>query len=427
MNMQNKKITFATNTGPDTLEYTKLLLKSLKENLDNKEHEVLVFVDKDNDNTLEYLQSIKKDFYNLKIVTHNVKPIVGPERNINLIVDLATHDIVSYLQTDMVVSKHYDTELLKHLQEDMILSSTRIEPPLHGPSNETYTMNFGLTPEEFEWNSFLSYADRIKSDKIIDYFFAPFTFYKQAWYKIGGFDTNFRRSRCDSDLVQRALHLGIQIKQTYNANVYHFTCVTSRGKNWYDSSDLKAQKKVQLQHQADTVELRRFLRRWGTFSHMDSLKYKYDIDFVIKGDTTELTRLAYDLEPYGSRVWVVSQSVKDDLLNMSESEHKYANELWGFNDNDWKASKQYYNHTPYNQIYCVGEPKDYSVKIVINSTNDTAEFLQYTQSLRSVLESVELGTYQLGSVEIHIKSLVEVVPPLQMTNPIFESSLINIH
>lgn len=165
-----KKITFATNTGPNTLEYTKLLLKSLKENLDSDEHEILVFIDKDNDGTLDYLRSIKGDFKDLKIITHKIQPVLGPERNSNLIIETAKHEIVSYLQSDMVVSKHYDTEILKHLKHDMILSSTRIEPPLHGPSDLTFTMNFGLSPEDFKWNDFLSYADTIKSDKMVDYF-----------------------------------------------------------------------------------------------------------------------------------------------------------------------------------------------------------------------------------------------------------------
>ena len=176
-----EKITFATNTGPGTLEYTKLLLRSLRENLDSDQHEILVFIDSDNDGTLDFLRSVKKDFKDLKIVTHKIKPILGPERNSNLIVELAKHDIVSYLQSDMVISKHYDTEILKCLEHDMILSSTRIEPPLHGLSDLTFTMDFGLTPEEFKWDDFLSYADTVKSDKVVDYFFAPFTVYKQTW------------------------------------------------------------------------------------------------------------------------------------------------------------------------------------------------------------------------------------------------------
>lgn len=421
-----RKITFATNTGPGTLEYTKLLLRSLKENLDSDEHEILVFIDHDNDGTLEHLKSVKSSFKDLKIVTHTIKPILGPERNSNLIVELAKHDVVSYLQSDMVVSKHYDTEILKHLEQDMILSSTRVEPPLHGLSDLTFTQNFGLSPEEFEWESFLSYADSIKSDKVVDYFFAPFTVHKQTWNKLGGYDTNFRRSRCDSDIVQRALHLGIQVKQTFSANVYHFTCVSSRGKNWFDTKNDKAQKRVQVQQYADQVELRRFIRKWGRFSHMDRLSFKYDVDFVVKGESPQLTNLAYDLEPFSSRLWIPSQNIKDHLLSRCKLEHNYANELYGFSEEDWEASKQYYNRTGYDHIFCIGEPEDYSIKITINVENDIREFLQYIGSLREMLEDSEPGNYNLGGVEVDIRELREVVPSLRVGNPLFESNLLNI-
>ncbi len=49
--MQN--ISFITNMGRNNLEYMKLLLQSLKENLDNKNHEIIVFVDADNENAEE--------------------------------------------------------------------------------------------------------------------------------------------------------------------------------------------------------------------------------------------------------------------------------------------------------------------------------------------------------------------------------------
>jgi GT2 family glycosyltransferase len=421
-----EKITFATNTGPNTLEYTKLLLKSLKENLDSDEHEILVFIDKDNDGTLDYLRSIKKNFKDLKIITHNVKPIVGPERNSNLIVENAKHDIVSYLQSDMVVSKHYDTEILKHLEQDMILSSTRIEPPLHDPSDLTFTMNFGLSPEEFKWDEFISYADKVKSDKIVDHFFAPFTVYKQAWNKLGGYDTNFRRSRCDSDLVQRALHLGIQIKQTYHANVYHFTCVSSRGKNWFDTQDEKAQRRVQVQQSADLVEMRRFFRKWGKFNHTEKLSFKYDIDFVIKSNSPQLVDLAYSIEPFSSRIWVATEEVKNSLLDLTKLEHNYANELYGFESDNWEDSKEYYNHTDYNQIYCVGEPDDYNIKITIDPTKDIQVFLQYITSLREMLEGSEPGDYELGGVEVNVKRLKEIIPSFQVQNPPFRTDLLNL-
>jgi GT2 family glycosyltransferase len=267
-----KQISFLINTSANTLSYVKLLLKSLKENLVGKEHEILIFVDSDNEGTVDYLRSIKKDFYDLKIITHKLNPCVGYSRNNNLLVELAKHDIVAYLQSDMLVSRGYDKAVLEDLEDDCILSVTRIEPPLHGPSDKTITADFGVDPDTFEWNKFLDFADSVKSDKQVEYFFAPFVFYKKTWLQFGGYDTLFRRSREDSDLLQRFIQGGIKIKQTFKANVYHFTCVTSRGKNWFDPNNTHAQERVKLQQIADAVELRRFVRSGEDF-HTEKTPY----------------------------------------------------------------------------------------------------------------------------------------------------------
>jgi len=425
-----KRITFATNTAPNTLEYTKLLLKSLKENLDYNEHEILLFVDADNDGTVEYLKSIKSQFYDLKIITHKVKPIVGPERNINLIAELASHDIVSYLQNDMVVSKHYDTEILKDIEEDCILSSTRIEPPLHGLSDKTFIANFGLSPEEFQWDNYLNYADSVKSERTADYFFAPFSFYKKTWEKFGGFDTIFRRSRCDSDLVQRCMHLNIKLKQSYRSNVYHFTCVSSRGKNWYKKEDQTAQNRVELQNNADKVEIRKFIRKWGSFNHGDELLKKYDIDLVIKGDTTNKHTFLYSIEPFFSRVWFKNKIDRDFVMKLNDNEQVFANQLYRFTEEDWECSKKYYNHTDYDSIYLVGEPREYNIKVEIDLTTlrpESDPFIQNLTSLYPMIEPLEPGVYELGSTKVDIRKTVVISDKThKVKNPDFDMSLLKV-
>lgn len=424
------RITFATNTALNTLEYTKLLLKSLKENLDYNEHEILLFVDADNDGTVEYLRSIKSEFFDLKIITHNVKPIVGPERNINLIVELSSHDIVSYLQSDMVVSKHYDTEILKDIEKDCILSSTRIEPPLHGFSDKTFTANLGLSPEEFQWDEFLNYAESVKSERTIDYFFAPFSFYKKTWEKFGGFDTIFRRSRCDSDLVQRCMHLNIKLKQSYRSNVYHFTCVSSRGKNWHKKEDQNAQNRVELQNNADKIEIRKFIRKWGGFNHGDELLKKYDIDLVVKGDITNKHSFLYSIEPFFSRVWFENKKDRDSVMKLNDNEQVFANQLYRFTEEDWEYSKGYYNHTDYNSIYLVGEPKEYNIKIEIDLSAlrpESDPFIQNLTNLYPMIEPLEPGVYELESTKIDIRNAVVISDKIhKVKNPYFDMSLLNI-
>ena len=70
-----KQISFLINVSVNTLDHVKLLLKSLKENLKGQEHEILVFVDSDNEGSLEYLRTQKDNFFDLKIITLVFPPL----------------------------------------------------------------------------------------------------------------------------------------------------------------------------------------------------------------------------------------------------------------------------------------------------------------------------------------------------------------
>jgi hypothetical protein len=424
------KISFITNTGADTIEYTKLLLWSLKTNLVYKEHEIIVFIDKDNDGTLEYLKSIKSDFYDLKIVTHKLYGPIGYQRNSNLLVDLAKHDIVSYLQSDMVIGPNYDLDILSELQDNCIISSTRIEPPLHGYSDYTITKDFGTDPLEFNMNQWNEYSKSVKSNKVSEYFFAPYTFYKKVWQDLGGYDTLFRRSREDSDLVQRAVQSEVKLIQTWKANVYHFTCVSSRGKNWFDQNNGKANKRTQLQKIADGVELRRFIRKWGSFNHGESKLNKLDMDFVVDDNTNMPIDQLVHLEPYFSRMWFKTEEDRQSALKFFYNEQDPANELLGFTKEDWEVSKKYYNTTDYNSIYKVGDPQDFNIKITaefgkIPLANDI--FFQYLNQISEIISSSEPGIYQLGSIKVEIRNIVNLTKyNLDFKNPQFDMSLLEI-
>lgn len=425
-----RNISFITNTGKDNFEYTKLLLNSLKTNLVGKEHEIIVFIDKDTEGTYNYLKSIKKEFYDLKIVTHKLKGIVGYQRNSNLLVDIAKHDIVSYLQSDMVIGPNYDVNILSELQDDCILSSTRVEPPLHGYSDYTITYDFGTDPTLFDMDKWNKYSEIVKTSQAAEYFFAPYTFYKKTWQKIGGYDTIFRRAREDSDFVQRCIHAGIKMIQTWQANVYHFTCVTSRGKNWFDENNQKAKDKVELQKIADGIEIRRFLKKWGGFNHGEQKLKKIDIDLVIK-DSKQLNPLFIaQLEVYSSRVWLRSQDYVNLMIQTFNNEQDPANELLAYTKEDWEKEKYLFRTTNFHDIYRVGEPIDFNVKIEVDFTNiDPAqdEFLQNVTRLGDIIEAQEPGIYELGSAKIEIRNIVDLAKDqIIVQNPPFDYSLLTI-
>jgi glycosyltransferase involved in cell wall biosynthesis len=425
-----QQISFVTNTGADTLEYTKLLLESLKTNLVGKEHEIIVFIDKDTDGTYEYLKSIKNDFYDLKIVTHKLKGPVGYQANSNLLVDIAKHDIVSYLQSDMIIGPDYDVNVLSELEDNCILSSTRVEPPLHGYSDYTITYDFGTDPTVFDMDKWNNYSKIVKTSQAAEYFFAPITFYKKVWQSIGGYDTIFRRSREDSDFVQRCVHAGIKMIQTWQANVYHFTCVSSRGKNWFDENNQKAKDRVELQKIADGIEIRRFLKKWGGFNHGEQKLKKMDIDLVIKDDRQLNPLFVAQLEVYSSRVWLRSQDYINTMMQTFSNEQDPANQLLGYEKEGWEEAKHLFRTTNFQDIYRVGEPIDFNVKIEIDFTNvDPAqdEFIQNVTRLGDIIEAQEPGIYELGSAKIEIRNIVDLAKnQIIIQNPQFDYSLLTI-
>jgi GT2 family glycosyltransferase len=429
-----KQISFLINTSVNTLDHVKLLLRSLKENLVGAEHEILVFVDSDNEGTVEYLKEQKKDFFDLKIITHRLNPCIGYSRNNNLLVELAKHDIVSYLQSDMVISPEYDLNVLSDLEDNCILSATRIEPPLHGASYQTITKDFGTDPNEFKWNEFQKFSVEAKNDREIEYFFAPFTFYKKVWMDVGGYDTLFRRSREDSDLLQRFIQAGIKIKQTFKANVYHFSCVSSRGKNWFDPNSEEAKQRVATQNIADQVELTRFIRKWGRFNHGEEKILRYDMDLVwVGGSLDDLVKI----EHFFNKIWVPTQEIKDELLGFynTRNEHQYANHLLKFSNEDWNNAKKFYNQTDYESLVQVGKPGKFNIKIEIDMTRDSKGtllkdgnvLLSNLGFLSDLIAPCEPGIYELGCAEFHVITKVNLGNShIVVENPPFDHSLLTI-
>ena len=423
-----KKISFVINTAVNELEYVKLLLSSLKENLDNKEHEILVFVENDNQGTYDYLKSIQNDFNDLKIITHKLPPCIGYSRNNNLLVELAKYDIVSYLQSDMVISPHYDTDILSQIEPNTILSATRVEPPLHGESDKTITKNFGLKPSEFDLKEWNKYSITIKREDKLEYFFAPITFYKDVWLGIGGYDTLFRRSREDSDLVQRCVHKGIKLKQTFNAVVYHFTCTSSRGNDWFNKQNIEAQNRIKLQEQADRVELRRFIRKWGAFNHGETKLVKYDVDLIIRNCHKLPFELIHNLEPLFSRVWLDDENIIKQQIYHNSKEHELANKLLNFTKDQWDIAKPFYNVTNYDEIFLRLDKfkNEYNVLLEIDGATLQNTDMELLNFLHLVLkDDNEKGQYEFGNIKIHIKSKTQNTS-IFINNPSFDMGLLKI-
>lgn len=410
-----QQISFCINTSKNELEYIKLLFRSLKDNLKHSGHEIVVFVDSDNENTFEWLVEQKTQFEDLKILRNILPVCYGYARNINEMFKFASHDIVSYLQSDMVISKDYDEYVLKHVKPNMILSSTRIEPPLHGPGYEKHTMNFGLSPSEFMYEEFATYCSSNRQDRLTNYFFAPFTLYKEVWNSIGGHDTQFRRSREDSDILNRLILSGVEIVQTWEALVYHFTCTSSRGKGWFDRSNAKAQERARLQEQADGVEMARMFRKWGEFSHGKPSEYYYNIVANISINSTDFAALSA-VEVLFNRVAVGGMDAYNHLTE--KDEHQYANQLLDISEEQWEAYQYLYNTQNLGDRFHLSEVQgDVVVKFNLSAVNQTT-FQQVLSNIQHIIHTTEEGDYEFEGFTFSINNKENIVQSkIKVSNP----------
>lgn len=386
-------ITFCINTARNERNHIELLFRSLYKNLSKRDYPIIVFVENDNQDTVGFLKTQKEHFPNLKIVKNPLPVPIGYARNINMMFEMAETDIVSYLQSDMVICPNYDLEVVKFLTPDTIISATRIEPPLHPPSPEKITHDFGLDPTKFDLEAFSTFAEMNKKNEMTDFWFAPFTLYKKVWVDIGGHDTLFRRSREDSDLLYRFSMKGIKTKQAWNAVVYHFTCTSSRGIEWWTE---KAQERTRLQQTADQIEMMRFLRKWPQFKHTStynpSEEYKYYVSANFTGVTPkDTTILKYYF--FFHRIYVDNPEARSEMKKMFEAFHNPANQLLNISPDEWEIYKKYYRRWDFDDIFPSEPIVDDDVILNVNLNGNVFESIlrhpmnHYMQQLNQLVHA----------------------------------------
>jgi hypothetical protein len=410
----DKLISFCINTSNNQLKYIQLLFKSLELNLSSMNHEIIVFVDSDNQQTTEWLITQKIKFPNLKILKNKLPIPYGYQRNINEMFLFASNEIVSYIQSDMVICKNYDLEILKHIKPNMVLSSTRIEPPLHGNSGEKITYDFGLTPELFKFDEFIKFSEDNKQNKLSNYFFAPFTMYKEVWNSIGGHDTMFRRSREDSDILNRLILNGVDIVQTWESLVYHFTCTSSRGLDWFNPNNNEANERTKLQQKADYIELKRFIKKWGTFSHGNPLNYFYNINAKITIDEMNLTKLEA-IEPFFNKMYISDYSI----ISNKNNTNNYANILLNINEGDWDRYSYLCNKCNLNNYFTFDEiTEDILIEFNLSYINNN-NFNNFINNIQHIIHEIsELGEYQYENFKITVKRKNNIIAnKINVENP----------
>ena len=305
-----EKITFCI-PSKNNCRYLKACIPSIRKNAHRKDHDIIVFVDADEDGTVEWLKSVEIE-YKLNYVVNETGDLYGIGRAYDKCIEESTTDIFMIFHADMMLGKDADLEAFKYLGKKKVVCSTRIEPPLHPENGEKIIRDFGMWPEpdvEEGWKEkdFDEYVEEAKvefKDKTTNGCFAPWMMYKDEFLAMGGHDPRFASAREDSDVFNRLVLGSFELIQSWQSFVYH---LTARGGQFQHGKLTKdhSQKSEEWQKLMNN-STREFFRKWGSSVNHDALMMpiispKYDIGFVVKNCNLNLLNT---LEPWCSTIYI---------------------------------------------------------------------------------------------------------------------------
>jgi glycosyltransferase involved in cell wall biosynthesis len=260
-----KNISFCI-PSKNNLRYLKVAIKYLRSHC-NPTHEILVWVDKDDDGTSAYLQELNDK--NLRYWVNDKSEPFGIGNAYNFLVDNASNELVMMYHADMIAGKDMDTEVLKHITKGAVVSATRIEPPLHGGEPCKIVEDFGLWPEEdvvdgFVASRFNTQVERYKQqymNKTTPGIFAPWLIHKEDYLALGGHDERLNSLAEDIDIFNRMALANYTLVQSWEAFVYHLTCRGGQFEHAVTTDDLR--QRSNAWNNLSITKTREFIRKWG--------------------------------------------------------------------------------------------------------------------------------------------------------------------
>jgi|TARA_Y100000310_G_scaffold341290_1_gene439991 glycosyltransferase involved in cell wall biosynthesis len=294
----------------NNLKYLKWSYNSIRKNLGYR-HELCWADDASTDGTWEWMVETAEKDQNIKLYRNE-----GPERlghtilYDTLVNECATNDIVMIYHADMYACPKLDIEIMKHIDKGVVVSLTRIEPPLHPPGPEKILVDYGIEPEEFDEFKFLREIESLKEDRTTEGIFAPWAIYKEDFQSINGHDPLYApQSKEDSDIFNRFVLNDYKLVQTWKGFVYHMSC---RGSRFKDGAKRNPDGQVFMKGRESSEWLeqnirstRNFIRKWGHMVKHDELMKpiippKYDVGFRVYNCDENLLR---ELEPWCSTLY----------------------------------------------------------------------------------------------------------------------------
>ena len=371
--------------------YLEMCYNSIRKN-SGYTHEICFADDFSEDGTWEYLQEIKSKDDNVKIYRNE-----GPERlGLTILYDkiveeMATNDRLLFFHSDMYLFPEALDYVDEYLKEGVVVTLTRVEPPLHPEGPEKIVVDFGIEPDELKEQQLLDWYRRYEpTQEITEGVFAPWSIMRKDFESIGGHDKLFRpQSKEDSDIFNR-LHLsGVKFIQTWKGLVYH---MTSRGSRFNPYSGGAPGKDSPEWLYTTNKNMREFIRKWGTMVQHDHhmkpiVSPVYSIGFELtKPAPVDMIRL---LEPWCQYMVVPA---REELLQYIEEEQP---------NTDYQLDKKLHTDIPNNPIY--------DIKVVFDPTKFNQQSFNVLQKLPDIIKDSgsEGERFELDIFDIWIEQMVE--------------------
>lgn len=380
------KITFCI-PSKSNLRYLKTCILSIRENAYRSDHDIIIFVDSDEDGTVDWLNQIKDTFNVIYYVNPNLgERLYGIGKAYDYCIEKSTTDIFMIFHADMMLGKHADLMAYNHLKSKTVICSTRIEPPIHPNNGEKILFDFGMWPEDFKKDEFNHYVNSHLTDTKITYgIFAPWMMFKRDYLKLGGHDPILHSCREDSDIFNRMKLIGYEFIQPWNSLVYH---LTGRGAGSFNG-DPERHAKWKSDMDRSTLE---FIRKWGTNVRHTALMEpiilpKYSVGIQVTGCNMELLTA---LEPWCDRIYI------DDEMQVLTTHYI-----------DSEQSNTKFDLTKRIMTTAYNNPHEYDgVVVELDRRTFTQQDFAYIQQLAEIIQdSGEPGEFQLGNLRITIHSL----------------------
>lgn len=310
------KMTFAI-ASKNNFRYVKYAVQYIRENCYRKDHIIHIGIDGEDTELWDWV--IKQ----INNGDDNIMVSAGKSGIAAIYNDIARKlptDFIVIYHADMIAGKDMDLNLYKQWRKGLVISATRIEPPLHPIDPSKIVENFGLWPEEnikdgFQKNRFNDFVEHnLDNDKITKGVFAPWLIHKDDYWEVGGHDESLNSHSEDRDLFNRFLLNGFDFTQPWNAMVYHLTC--RGGQFEHANTTEQLTKKSERWQNLETTNTKKFIKKWGTTPLYDKFQYpivapKYDLGLRLINGVNELIPYFYD---YYNNITIDNSNLKNDIV-----------------------------------------------------------------------------------------------------------------